>query len=132
MKKFLFATLTIVFAMSLFSFIASEKKAAWTIPAKYTAMKNAKKGDAASITLGKTLYVKHCKSCHGAAGKGDGPKASALKTPMDDLTAAAFKSVPDGNKYFMALVGRGDMPNFEKKIEDEEERWAIINYLNSL
>ena len=131
MKKFLFATLTLVFAISLLSFIASEKKAAWDIPAKYKAMKIQKKGDAASIALGKTLYQKHCKSCHGG-GKGDGAKAASLKTSMDDLTTPAFKSLPDGEKYFMAFVGRGDMPNFEKKIVDEEERWAIINYLNSL
>lgn len=132
MKKFLFAALTVVFAMSLFSFIATEKKAAWDIPAKYKAMKIQKKGDAASIALGKTLYQKHCKSCHGGAGKGDGAKAASLKTPMDDITTTAFKALPDGDKYFMSFVGRGDMPNFEKKIVDEEERWAIINYLNSL
>ena len=132
MKKFLFAAITIVFAMSLFSFVASEKKAAWDIPAKYKAMKIQKKGDKESIALGKTLYLKHCKACHGSAGKGDGAKAVALKTAMDNLTTPAFKALPDGNKYFMAFVGRGDMPNFEKKITDEEERWAIINYLNSL
>lgn len=131
MKKLLFATLTLVFAMSLFSFIASEKKVAWDIPAKYKAMKIQKKGDAASIALGKTLYQKHCKSCHGG-GKGDGAKAASLKTEMPDVTTAAFKGLSDGEKYFMAIVGRGDMPNFEKKITDEEERWAIINYLNSL
>ena len=130
MKKLLFAALTIVFAMSLFSFVAAEKKA-WDIPAKYKAMKIQKKGDAASVALGKTLYTKYCKSCHGA-GKGDGPKASSLNTKMDDFTAAAFKALPDGSKYFMSFVGRGDMPNFEKKVVDEEERWAIINYMNSL
>ncbi len=132
MKKFLFAALTVVFAMSLFSFIASEKKAAWVIPAKYSAMKIQKKGDAASIALGKTLYAKHCKSCHGGAGKGDGAKAASLKTAIDNMATPAFKALPDGNKYFMAIVGRDEMPNFEKKIVDEEERWAIINYLNSL
>lgn len=132
MKKLLFAAFTIVFAMSVFSFIASEKKEAWNIPAKYTAMKIQKKGDKTSIDLGKTLYVKHCKSCHGSAGKGDGAKAASLKTAMDNIATPAFKALPDGNKYYMAFVGRGDMPNFEKKIVDEEERWAIINYLNSL
>jgi mono/diheme cytochrome c family protein len=131
MKRFLSATLTIVFALSLFSFIASEKKAAWDIPAKYTAMKIQKKGDAASIALGKTLYAKHCKACHGL-GKGDGPKAASLKTTMDDIRTPAFKAIPDGNKYFMFVVGRGEMISFEKKITDEEERWAIVNYLNSL
>lgn len=132
MKKFLFATLTLVFAFSLFSFIASsDKKPAWEIPAKYKTMKNQKKGDKASIALGKTLYGKHCKSCHGS-GKGDGAKAASLKTEMDDVTTAAYKALPDGSKYYMSFVGRGDMPNFEKKIVDEEERWAIINYLDSL
>ena len=130
MKKFLFAALTIVFAMSLFSFVAAEKKA-WDVPAKYKAMKIQKKGDAASVALGKTLYTKYCKSCHGA-GKGDGPKASSLNTKMDDFTSASFKALPDGSKYYMSFVGRGDMPNFEKKVADEEERWAIINYMNSL
>jgi mono/diheme cytochrome c family protein len=131
MKKLLFVAFTIVFVLSLISFIAPEKKAAWDIPAKYKAMKIQKKGDAASIALGKTLYQKHCKSCHGG-GKGDGAKAASLKTAIDDMTTPAFKALPDGNKYFMAFVGRGDMPNFEKKVVDEEERWAIINYLNSL
>jgi mono/diheme cytochrome c family protein len=130
MKKILFAALTIVFAMSLLSFIAAEKKA-WDVPPKYKAMKIQKKGDPASIALGKTMYTKYCKSCHGS-GKGDGAKASSLKTKMDDFTAAAFKSLPDGSKYYMSFVGRDEMPNFEKKIVDDEERWAIINYMNSL
>ncbi len=130
MKKYLFAALTIVFAMSLLSFVAAEKKA-WDVPAKYKAMKIQKKGDAASVALGKTLYTKYCKSCHGS-GKGDGPKASSLNTKMDDFTSPAFKALPDGSKYYMSFVGRGDMPNFEKKVVDEEERWAIINYMNSL
>ena len=94
MKKLLFAALTIVFAMSLFSFIAAEKKA-WDVPANYKAKKIQKKGDAASIALGKQLYTKYCKSCHGS-GKGDGAKASSLKTKMDDFTSAGFKALPDG------------------------------------
>lgn len=131
MKKLLFAALTVVFAMSIFSFIASEKKP-WDVPAKYKAMKIQKKGDKASIDLGKTLYAKHCKSCHGGSGKGDGAKAASLKTEMTSFASPAFKGFSDGDKYYMSFVGRGDMPNFEKKIVDEDERWAIINYLNSL
>jgi len=132
MKKLLFISLTLVFVLSLFSFIAAaDKKPAWDIPAKYKSMQIQKKGDPESIKLGKTLYTKHCKSCHGS-GKGDGAKAASLKTEMDDMTTAAYKALPAGTKYYMSFVGRGDMPNFEKKIVDEEERWAIINYLDSL
>jgi len=131
MKKLLFAAFSIVIMLSLLSFVAPQAKKAWDIPAKYKDMKNKKKGDEASIKLGKTLYAKSCKSCHGS-GKGDGPKAGTLKTKMDDLTSKEFKAKSDGEKYFMSFVGRNEMPNFEKKIPDLDERWDIISYLDTL
>ena len=131
MKKLLVAALSIVFMLSLLSFVAPQAKKAWDVPAKYKTMKNKTKGDAASIALGKTLYAKNCKSCHGM-GKGDGPKAAALKTKIDDITTKEFKAKSDGEKYFMSIVGRDEMPNFEKKIPTEEDRWAIISYLETL
>jgi mono/diheme cytochrome c family protein len=131
MKKFLFAVFSFVIVLSLLSFIAPQAKKAWDVPAKYKTMKNKKKGDAAAIKLGKDLYVKNCRSCHGM-GKGDGPKAPTLKTKMDDLTSKEFKALPDGDKYYMFVVGRGEMTSFEKKIPDEDERWAIISYLETL
>lgn len=35
---------------------------------------------------GATMYQAYCAACHGASGKGDGPVASALKSPATDLT----------------------------------------------
>jgi mono/diheme cytochrome c family protein len=131
MKKLLVAAMSMMVMFSLLSFVAPSAKDAWNVPAKYKAMKNKKKGDAESIKLGKTLYAKNCKSCHGM-GKGDGPKAASMKTKMDDFTSKEFKALPDGDKYYMSFVGRGEMPNFEKKIPDEEERWAIVSYLDTL
>jgi mono/diheme cytochrome c family protein len=131
MKKLFFALFSIFITLSLLSFVAPQAKKAWDVPAKYKTMKNKKKGDAAAISMGKTLYAKSCKSCHGM-GKGDGPKAASLKSKMDDLTSKEFKAKADGDKYFMSFVGRDEMPNFEKKIPDEEERWAIISYLDTL
>jgi len=131
MKKLLFAAFSLVLMLSLLSFVAPQAKKAWDVPAKYKAMKNPKKGKADAIALGKTLYAKNCKSCHGS-GKGDGPKAATLKTKMDDLTSKDFKALSDGDKYYRAIVGRDEMTNFEKKIPDEEERWAIISYLETL
>src|SRR5437016_583461 len=45
---------------------------------------------------GKDLYREYCAVCHGAAGKGDGPAADALKTAPPDLTQIARKN---GGKY---------------------------------
>jgi mono/diheme cytochrome c family protein len=36
--------------------------------------------------LGKRVYLNRCAVCHGVAGKGDGPFAAQLKTPVADLT----------------------------------------------
>jgi len=104
----------------------------WTIPAKYKAMKNPKPGDKASITLGKTLWAKHCKSCHGSKGLGDGPKAASLKSDVGNFSTKEFQALKDGELYYMSFVGRDEMPNFEKKIVEEDERWAIINFMRTM
>jgi mono/diheme cytochrome c family protein len=48
------------------------------------------KGTAANS--GADMYKSYCAPCHGTAGKGDGPAASALKQPPSDLTMLAKKS----------------------------------------
>jgi len=45
---------------------------------------------------GKDLFREYCAVCHGTAGKGDGPAASALKVPPSDLTQISKKS---GGKF---------------------------------
>jgi mono/diheme cytochrome c family protein len=106
---------------------------AWTIPAKYKTMKSTlKAGDASINTTGKDLFAKHCKSCHGAKGLGDGAKSASLKTIVPSFAEAKFKAQSDGDVYFQAIVGRDEMPNFEKKITDEADRWAVIAYIKSL
>ncbi len=35
---------------------------------------------------GQILYLTYCQSCHGVAGRGDGPAAASLRTPPIDLT----------------------------------------------
>jgi mono/diheme cytochrome c family protein len=105
----------------------------WTIPAKYKSMKSTvKAGDASITTVGKDLYMKNCKSCHGAKGLGDGAKAATLKTLVPSFADAKFKAAVPGDVYYQSFVGRDEMPNFEKKITDEADRWALVAYIKSL
>lgn len=134
--KFIFGSLMAfsVIALLAFSYPQEQKKGApWKIPAEYKSKANPHKGDAAAEKLGKTAYAKHCRSCHGNIGAGDGPKAKNLETFPGDFTDAKWQSaVTDGELYYMSFIGRDEMPNFESKVTDEEERWGIINYIRSL
>jgi mono/diheme cytochrome c family protein len=104
----------------------------WEVPAKYQKLENPFASDADAENIGKILFSKHCKSCHGSKGKGDGPKSDGLDTPTGDFTEASFKEQTDGTLYYKTLFGRDEMPSFEKKITEEKDRWLIINYLKSL
>ena len=42
-----------------------------------------------SASSGADMYKEYCAACHGPNGKGDGPAASAFKTPPADLTTLA-------------------------------------------
>jgi mono/diheme cytochrome c family protein len=50
---------------------------------------------------GKQMFNSYCAVCHGTDAKGNGPAASALKTPPADLTVLAQKN---GGKYPSAHV----------------------------
>ena len=45
---------------------------------------------------GKEMFKSYCAVCHGVEGKGNGPAASAMKTPPIDLTTLAKNA---GGKY---------------------------------
>ena len=52
---------------------------------------------------GAILYERHCASCHGVVGKGDGPMATSLITPPSDLTTIQRRN---GGTWDAALVMR--------------------------
>jgi len=104
----------------------------WKIPSKYEKMENPYATSKDDEKMGKILYAKHCKSCHGSKGLGDGTKASSLDTKVPDFSKESFKKQSDGVLYYKTIFGRDDMPSFEKKITDEEERWLVVNYIKTL
>ena len=111
---------------------AQAKAKAWPVPDKDKAMKSTvKMSDASAIASGKELYAKHCKSCHGSKGVGDGPKAATLKTFPGDFSAAAFQSSTDGELFYRLSKGRDEMPAYDKKIPDAGDRWAVVAYMRS-
>jgi len=125
--------LVLAFVFMAFVIPQDQKKGEpWEIPSKYAKMENPYADDDGLVKTGKMLYSKHCKSCHGNAGLGDGPKAKQLGTFPGDFSSEEFQGGTDGELYYKSFVGRDEMPNYEKKITDDEDRWAIINYVRTL
>ena len=103
----------------------------WAVPDKNAKAANPVKADATATATGKSLWSKHCQSCHGKTGMGDGSKAATLKTAPGDFTAASFQKQSDGEIFYKTSEGRKDMPSFKKKIPDQEEIWSIVNYIRT-
>lgn len=115
----------------LFSFTFYQAKP-WQVPDKYAKMSNPVKSDAESLKNAKSLWVKHCQSCHGKTGLGDGSKAAQLETEMEDMTSDIVQNQSDGALFYKIQEGRDEMPTFKKKIPDEEEIWQLVNHMRTL
>jgi len=103
----------------------------WVVPSKYRTMKNPT-DPKVDLSIGKNLYSKHCKSCHGAEGYGDGPKANEMNGDLGDFSSEEFQNQSDGALFYKTTIGRDDMPEFTKKLPDDEDRWLIVNYMRTL
>lgn len=116
------------FVLYSFTTIAQDK---WVVPEKYENMKNPT-DPSVDLDIGKSLYNKHCKSCHGKDGLGDGQKADEVDGDLGDFSSAKFQAQSDGAIFYKSYIGRDDMPNYEKKIPNEEDVWLIVNFVRTL
>jgi cytochrome c len=104
----------------------------WVIPVNYQKMKNPTYATEENLIIGKALYTKHCKSCHGISGKGDGPKGDEFDSDIGDFSSAEFQSQTEGTMFYKSYVGQHDMPNNEKEIPSPKDMWFIVNHLKTL
>jgi mono/diheme cytochrome c family protein len=116
---------------SFSTLIQAQTAGVWTIPPKYKTMKNPVTANKESIADGKDLYAKHCKSCHGSAGLGDGPKAASLDGTCSDFSTKKFQALADGEIFFQMSEGKGKMPSFKKLVPEDNGRWALVTYLRT-
>lgn len=130
MKTLKFLLLLAIVSFAFFSF-TSLVQDEWIVPAKYENMKNPT-DPKVDLAIGKSLYTKHCKSCHGAEGYGDGPKADEMDGDLGDFSSETTQNQTDGALFYKTTFGRNDMPEYSKKMPDDEDRWLIVNYMRTL
>ena len=90
MRAWKFVSLAVVLVIISTLTAAQDKTPDQTPSVKHVPIANA------SPASGKEMFESYCAVCHGKDGKGDGPAASAMKTPPADLTLLAQKN---GGKY---------------------------------
>jgi len=134
MKNLLKSALFPLILTGVFIFFSQKSfgQNAWTAPAKAGSVVNPIKTSPASIAAGKSLWTRHCQSCHGKSGLGDGSKAAQLKTEPGDFTIAKFQGQSDGSIFYKTMEGREDMPSFKKKIPDPDDIWNLVNFIRTL
>jgi mono/diheme cytochrome c family protein len=55
-----------------------------------------------------------------------------MKGDLGDFSSEAFQKQSDGALFYKTTIGRDDMPEFAKKIPDDEDRWLVVNYMRAL
>jgi len=131
-NPYLLAVMALSAIMLSFAPAFQQRPEPWPAPESAKKLKNPVPNNAENISIGKNLYAKHCRSCHGKTGEGDGTKAAELETFPGDFLTEEFQAQTDGEIYYKTTEGRKDMPEFKKKIASDEDRWILVNYLRTL
>lgn len=121
-----------IVSFTIYSFTSEvQDQDKWIVPPEYVNMKNPT-DPSVDLAIGKSLYSTHCKSCHGKEGYGDGPKAKDVEGDLGDFSSAEYQAQTDGELFYKTSFSRGDMPEYTKKMPDDEDRWLIVNYMRTL
>ena len=98
----------------------------------------ARAADDEAAKAGRTLYVRHCATCHGEGGRGDGASAASFATKPADLTdGRLMNGLPD--EFLVSVIMHGGpaeglspgMPPFSAYLSDTDTR-LLITYLRTI
>jgi mono/diheme cytochrome c family protein len=105
--------------------------AGWRVPESARKLQNPFPPTEATLQEGSEAYAKHCKSCHGVNGDGNGERADQLSAMPSDFTDVREMSrATDGELYWKITHGRRPMPSFASKLTDRQ-RWELVDYIRT-
>ncbi|PYQ13694.1 MAG: hypothetical protein DMF80_14445 [Acidobacteria bacterium] len=96
-----------------------------------------------TLRAGHTLWQKHCETCHGVTGRGDGPNARLHEqrkghAPRNLTQPKVQDNLTDGEIFWRiskGIIEEGNnviMPRYEDKIPSETERWQLVVFVREL
>lgn len=130
MKSRIFYWLLGLSLLTMMTLVFAHEMTGWTAPQEAKKVKNPIKATQASIQKGKEIYGKKCALCHGIEGNGKGPNSAGLNPKPTNFKDSHGEKMTDGEHFWKITTGRGPMPSFEKDLT-VEERWHVINYVNT-
>ncbi|MGI9419843.1 MAG: c-type cytochrome, partial [Geminicoccaceae bacterium] len=105
------------------------------VPKAYRGLASTVAIDDQTIDEGGSLYARHCASCHGSTGRGDGEAGKAL-SPSPALLDHMIRSPMAADEYLFWTIAEGgarfetDMPAHKDKLQ-ADEIWKIIAFMRA-
>jgi mono/diheme cytochrome c family protein len=128
-RTLIVVALSLIFVVALIAMFDS--LTGWSAPSSARKTKNPVPPTESALDDGMFNYSKHCKSCHGENGDGNGDRASELSAEPSDFTDARVMSrVTDGELFWKIGHGHRPMPGFQNKLTDKE-RWELVDYIRT-
>jgi outer membrane protein OmpA-like peptidoglycan-associated protein len=93
-------------------------------------------GPKAMLDRGQERYTVYCSPCHGTTGNGNGFIAQRglgfwQKLPAT-LLQPRLRKAEDGYLYDVVVHGKGAMYGYASRIQDYNDRWAVVSYVRAL
>ena len=99
----------------------------WPVPEEADAASNPTEYTLENVKLGKAIYTKNCKSCHGDPGKNN--PLALVPSPVD-IASEKMQINSEGALFYKITNGKGVMPPFESTIS-EGDRWLLVNFIQN-
>ena len=84
------------------------------------------------LKVGRVKFETYCAVCHGYEGKGDGPVSPKMALKPPSLVSEKIVNLNDAGIFHIITDGQGVMASYAFQLVDENDRWAIVNYVRSL
>ncbi len=101
-------------------------------PAAAEGLKNPLEGNAQVLEIGRTKFETYCAVCHGPQADGKGLVAAKMSIQVPSLVGEKARGYKDGHIFHIITDGQGVMSSYAYQITNENDRWAIVNYIRSL
>ena len=99
----------------------------WPVPDREAAISNPLEYILENEKLGKAIYTKNCKSCHGDPGKNN--PLALVPSPVD-IASEKMQINSEGSLFYKITSGKGVMPPFESTIS-EGDRWLLVSFIQN-